>query len=263
MRSQAILLFALIAQSALTLVALAPVARAEPARTPAQALIKAYPDALDRFENGVLIWRDGARMPVSDGVANKSFDAMLDAPDLDDMFAVPYPKGDQSAPPSSDPGRVRNAAFFSKMYGDCGRGEVDAKLVSVPWVPAFGGGALRVTTVNGVDRKVAAISEELSRLPPDTVRTYLVPSAGAYVCRPIAGTGRASPHGYGIAIDIALRRSDYWRWGDRRSYRNRIPPEIVAIFERHGFIWGGKWQSFDTMHFEYRPELLGAPKAGN
>ena len=28
------------------------------------------------------------------------------------------------------------------------------------------------------------------------------------------------------------------------------------IFERHGFIWGGKWHHYDTMHFEYRPELL-------
>jgi len=31
----------------------------------------------------------------------------------------------------------------------------------------------------------------------------------------------------------------------------------VAVFERHGFIWGGKWFHYDTMHFEYRPELLG------
>jgi peptidoglycan L-alanyl-D-glutamate endopeptidase CwlK len=32
----------------------------------------------------------------------------------------------------------------------------------------------------------------------------------------------------------------------------------VTIFENHGFIWGGKWYHFDTMHFEYRPELLVA-----
>src|SRR3569623_1717748 len=34
------------------------------------------------------------------------------------------------------------------------------------------------------------------------------------------------------------------------------PARNVAIFERHGFIWGGRWSHFDTMHFEYRPELL-------
>jgi len=37
--------------------------------------------------------------------------------------------------------------------------------------------------------------------------------------------------------------------------------EIIDIFERRGFIWGGKWSHYDTMHFEYRPELLTAPPA--
>jgi len=27
-----------------------------------------------------------------------------------------------------------------------------------------------------------------------------------------------------------------------------MPQEIVDIFERHGFIWGGKWYHYDTMH---------------
>ncbi|MDP3291618.1 MAG: M15 family metallopeptidase, partial [Sulfuricurvum sp.] len=26
----------------------------------------------------------------------------------------------------------------------------------------------------------------------------------------------------------------------------------------HGFIWGGRWYHYDTMHFEYRPELLAS-----
>ena len=30
----------------------------------------------------------------------------------------------------------------------------------------------------------------------------------------------------------------------------------VDAFEAEGFIWGGRWYHFDTMHFEYRPELL-------
>ena len=68
-------------------------------------------------------------------------------------------------------------------------------------------------------------------------------------------------YGIGIAVDLAVRQSDYWRWykpgpDGRFRYRNRIPWKIVEIFEKHGFIWGGKWYHFDTMHFEYRPELL-------
>jgi len=76
----------------------------------------------------------------------------------------------------------------------------------------------------------------------------------------VADTGKMSMHSYGAAIDLNLAVSDYWFWQKHVSkiaYRNRMPAEIVEIFERHGFIWGGKWYHFDTMHFEYRPELLG------
>jgi hypothetical protein len=63
-----------------------------------------------------------------------------------------------------------------------------------------------------------------------------------------------------IAIDINAQWSDYWRWrrpvGGKSPHRNRIPGEIVEIFEKYGFIWGGKWYHCDTMHFEYGPELL-------
>ena len=38
-------------------------------------------------------------------------------------------------------------------------------------------------------------------------------------------------------------------------WKNRIPQEIVDAFEAEGFIWGGRWAHYDTMHFEYRPEL--------
>jgi hypothetical protein len=33
---------------------------------------------------------------------------------------------------------------------------------------------------------------------------------------------------------------------------------VVQIFEDNGFIWGGKWHHFDTVHFEFRPELVGS-----
>ncbi len=65
----------------------------------------------------------------------------------------------------------------------------------------------------------------------------------------------------GWVHDINVATSDYWLWkagaaGTPAGYRNRIPAKIVEIFEKHGFIGGGKWHHYDTMHFEYRPELL-------
>jgi hypothetical protein len=227
----------------------------------AQRLIKAYPQALERRDGNALVWRDGKRMTIDDGLGLKTPAARLDAPDLRDMLIDPYPLG--PAPPpavDSDPGRARNSAFFLAMYGDCLKGGVAANLVSVVWLPKKWGKTLRVTRINGVAARLAAVSAELDQLPA-RFDTYLFPPAGTYNCRPIAGTTRLSPHGLGIAIDIATKHTDYWRWSKpdsdgRYPYRNRIPPEIVSIFEKHGFIWGGKWYHYDTMHFEYRPELL-------
>lgn len=226
-----------------------------------QRLVAAYSDHLERVDNGWLVWRDGTRMAIDDGRA-KSPDERLADPDVDDMLAIRYPAGDlaEAQRPDSDPGRARPAAFFDKMYGNCARREVHKHLVTVDWLPRKAGHKLRVTRINGVADRLAVVSRELDSLPARFDR-YLVPAAGAYACRPIAGTNRPSPHGYGIAIDIAVGRSHYWRWAKPRAdgriaYRNALPMEIVRIFERHGFIWGGKWYHYDTMHFEYRPELL-------
>ena len=138
--------------------------------------------------------------------------------------------------------------------------ETARKLVDIVWLPKKSGRKLKVTSVNGVAERLAAVSRELDQLP-EAFAKFLQPTSGAYNCRKIAGADRASAHGYGIAIDINAGHGDYWRWSKSDPnghyvYRNRVPYEIVEIFERHGFIWGGKWYHFDTMHFEYRPELL-------
>ena len=87
--------------------------------------------------------------------------------------------------------------------------------------------------------------------------------------RSIAATELHSFHSYGAAIDLIPRtigrKQTYWLWTSKHRrdwfnvpYEERYhPPEkVIKIFENHGFIWGGKWQRFDTMHFEYRPEVL-------
>ena len=223
------------------------------------ALLRAYPDFLAGYDGANLIWRDGTRMPVSADTARRSGPDAIEHDSILDQIAATYPAFAPAAPPLDDPGRVRNRAFFDKMYGDCSRGEVAPKLVRVTWLPRSWGRDVSITSVNGVDRALAAISSELDDLPAAD-RKYLQPLGGTYNCRAVAGTDRRSMHGWGAAIDLNPAFSDYWRWSratsDLPPYRDRIPLEIVAIFERHGFIWGGRWSHFDTMHFEYRPELL-------
>ena len=228
------------------------------------ALLRAYPQFLERIEGNVLVWTDGTRMTIDDGKGVKSHEALLASPDIKDMFVQPYRSGPMAAPPqrNDDPGRARNAALFDRMYGDCTKGGVAHHLVDVVWLPQKWGRRIRVTRVNGVAEKLAAVSAELDQLPARFDR-FLFPSAGAYNCRVIAGTTRTSAHGHGIAIDIATGPAHYWQWagakaGGAITYRNAIPQEIVEVFERHGFIWGGKWYHYDTMHFEYRPEIIAA-----
>jgi hypothetical protein len=225
---------------------------------PADALVAAYPDHLTGHEGNELIWKDGTRTIISDGVEGKPFDVLLDTADTDDMFAIPYAPGPPAGAPSlnEDPGRVRNTDFFVKLYGDCRGGEVSKRMQDVRWVD---GSTVRVTNVNGVAERLQQVADELKKLP-DGFRKFLVPSAGAYNCRVIAGTSRMSMHAFAAAIDISTKFTDYWLWNDpvngRIPYKNKVPFEIVSIFEKHGFIWGGKWHHYDTMHFEYRPELF-------
>ncbi|MFN0217852.1 MAG: M15 family metallopeptidase [Hyphomicrobium sp.] len=226
-------------------------------------LTTAYPDDVAGVEGNEVIFKDGGRLPFDDGKGEKSFELWLTDPDIEDMFRFAYPAAAATAAPVTDPGRARNSLFFRKIYGDCHKGGVAKNLTAIGWLPGLSRQTIKVTTRNGVAGRFRDLTNELANLPK-RFQTVLMPSAGGYVCRDIAGTRMPSAHGYGIAVDIALKRSHYWRWGRRDDrtapvYRNAIPMEIVAIFERHGFIWGGRWKHYDTMHFEYRPELFSPP----
>jgi hypothetical protein len=186
---------------------------------------------------------------------------MLENASLKDQMSQEYGMGDdfENPPPENfEPGRIRNEEFFKKMYG-MSSGAVNGKLVNITWMPKTIGLNVIFTSVNDANVQLEAVSRELDNLP-DNLKKYLTRLGGTFYWRVIAGTNRLSMHSFGIAIDINTDYSNYWQWdGGKKGkieYRNRIPMEIVKIFEKYGFIWGGKWYHYDTMHFEYRPELL-------
>jgi D-alanyl-D-alanine carboxypeptidase len=227
------------------------------------SLVRSYPDFIASYDDKFLILKDGTKFQISDGKTNKTFEELLEKPDIDDMFYIPYPAGRTPQQPAknSDPGRVRFGPLFVAMYGDCKNDEVVKKLRTIDWLPKHGGGRVSISTSNGVDRGLQAVSKELDELPDDLMK-YLKPTSGTYNCRNIAGSDARSMHAYGAAIDINTKYSAYWRWSSKNGsdpkWQNQIPVEIVHVFEKHGFIWGGYWYHYDTMHFEYRPELLPA-----
>lgn len=229
-----------------------------------QRLLKAYPDHLKSATQNTLVWKDNTTMTYDDGIPKKEYDNLLASPDLEDqLMAYPYSAGRNYVnPPTTnlDPGRIRYEPFFHKMYGRSAK-EVKSHLVPIKWLRKSANKTLMITSVNNVNKKLQAVSDELDMLPAD-LKKYVTKPAGTFNWRPIKNTGKISPHSFGIAIDISTKYSDYWEWGKSKStnqtlvYKNQIPLEIVEIFEKHGFIWGGKWYHYDTMHFEYRPEML-------
>lgn len=121
--------------------------------------------------------------------------------------------------------------------------------------------------------ELASIEEELQYLSGGdaALREYIqsIRQIEGFSWRPIAGTASLSFHSYGAAIDFLLApeadKETYWRWAKERHAewyilpyeQRRMPPDsFVSAFEKRGFVWGGKWFYFDTMHFEYRPEIL-------
>ena len=119
----------------------------------------------------------------------------------------------------------------------------------------------RVEAVGSRDvRDALAARPELKR--------YLAPSAGVFNWRKVSGAKNMSVHSFGAAIDLNTKFADYWVWSGGKpgrvpTYANKYPLEIIEIFERHGFVWGGRWYHYDTMHFEYRPDLLAIAKAAS
>ncbi len=94
-------------------------------------------------------------------------------------------------------------------------------------------------------------------------------SIAGFNWRKIEDSSSRSYHSFGIAVDLLPKnlgkKQIYWNWtrvfnpkwyAVPYSQRWMIPPEVIKIFEKYGFVWGGKWIAFDNMHFEYRPEIL-------
>ena len=154
--------------------------------------------------------------------------------------------------PDEEPGRIRCYPLLKALYG------ADQRSVERGIVRTLFGGKTKVRLAAPAAEAFQRIDAAWKLRPADPeLNSYFSPIYG-YFWRAIAKTNRLSPHSFGIAVDLNPDKGPYWQWSKLRPHplQKTFPSAIVSLFEDNGFIWGGKWEHFDLMHFEYRPELI-------
>jgi hypothetical protein len=161
----------------------------------------------------------------------------------------------------------RSSGFFDALWGISNESDADSNQQIVRFlglkvtvhralVAPLGRVEARLTSLRATDPTLDAFIKGLSHLE-------------GYNWRDIAETRSRSNHSYGAAIDIIPKnfggQIPYWLWAPQEktgwyraawAHRWQPHPAMIEAFEAEGFIWGGKWLLFDTIHFEYRPEIL-------
>jgi len=225
-----------------------------------QCYTQGYGDLIASTNETSITLKDGSVLPYRTNSSKITWDEKINNADLEMQLSQSYDEGGIETPPPYlfDPGRLRYQPFFQTLYGKDQKA-IEKNLVTINWPTLKGSVKLPVNRVGGVDKKLLAIGQEIAKLSKKD--RIWAEGATTYCYRVIKDTNRLSMHSFGIAIDLAPNTTQYWK--DEApsetahiGYRNTMPMSIVRIFEKHGFIWGGRWYHYDTMHFEYRPELL-------
>lgn len=210
----------------------------------------------------------------------------INNPDVSSILEWEYPMGKVDLPFSvedGDPGRIRYEPLLMAIYGNS-ESQVKKNLVKIDFL----GQQVSINAQHGAAGALTAIAKDLQKIEGFQKRFWESREfSGTFNWRKVAGTNRLSVHSFGAAVDFTIKnggnKKTYWLWVakcivpgcekieenlsvlpvevenlDTFAIKNSglTADEVVAVFEKHGYIWGGKWHHFDTMHFEYRPEFL-------
>lgn len=159
-----------------------------------------------------------------------------------------------------------NFDFFYDIYG---KTRVD-RYTNLETINVFGR-YLPFNTKNQASYSLKKSAEEILTISKEDkeVKKWIDSLRAIYTYkeRNVSSEDRPSMHSFGIAIDFIPknnRKHIYWLWSAafidewwdiKDQDKVFIPPKIIEVFESNGFCWGGRWNRFDLMHFEFRPEI--------
>lgn len=233
--------------------------------------------------------KSGPRTALCDDGRKLYYYDRMDDMDVLSILSMPYTAGATSRPEKRrnwDPGRLRNEDLLKAVYG-ANEAEARSKLVKV----SFLNQSVMFSSQLGAAAALFRAGQQLEALAKTdkAAGQFLAPflsgkynlKGNTFFWRTVHGTSRLSAHSFGAAIDMLTNVGPmYWLWDEMKNHPDKakqgeqayrdtyfIPPgppifnqKVVDVMEANGFIWGGKWNHYDTMHFEYRPELLPASK---
>ena len=163
---------------------------------------------------------------------------------------------------------ISATSFFEAIYDTSTRKDVERHITKTMFL------GKQVSVHEEIVELLARVEEQIlaAAQTDDAVKAFMesISSIEGYSWRQIRDTNGISFHSMGLAIDILPRswqnKIIYWNWEKNKgnedwmliplSERWMPPKRVIDIFEKEGFIWGGKWTVWDNMHFEYRPELI-------
>lgn len=220
----------------------------------------------------VFFWADGRILPKDKAVLKNEFEPFFRYFYTKEFFEVResdqkyFESFFQKEPKSFLNPTQQNLFLLSEIYGEISKSAIEKKLKEIF---VFGQPVYVHKRVYNVFKEV--ILEMQSIKKAGRLKKFFENYANTYGFnwRQIEYNTALSNHALGIAVDImakyygALNAFWYWESTVNKKWfllklqdRWHPPAEIVKIFEKNGFIWGGYWTYWDTMHFEYKPELL-------
>ena len=246
-----------------------------------EALAKAYPDSivLNTGDEAVtvngkeFVWAEGRLLPPelaarwADYAPQPFYPYPRDVPDIASWSDDKVADAEARLAQRRNNAPRRSSGFFDALWGISSESEADDHQQSVRFL------GFKVTVHRALIGPLSRVEARLNagRTVDPTLDAFLngLAQLDGYNWRDIAETRSRSNHSYGAAIDIIPKafggRIPYWLWARqdkpgwyRAAWANRWQPHpaVIAAFEAEGFLWGGKWLLFDTIHFEYRPEIL-------
>lgn len=214
-------------------------------------------DVVFSLAGGPVHFQDGRMLSEENLAAARDFDPIF----------YPYPLQPLDAPPPAESQPTYSRDFLRHLFGATEE-EIREHGVSAEFLNRrVFVNKYCLEALKAVEADIRALAREDAAVAA-WVRDIKI--AYSFIDKEIAGTRGRSHHAWGMAIDLIPSsyrgKHVYWRWSrvfNRESWsgipveERWSPPEaVIQAFESHGFVWGGKWSRFDTIHFEYRPEIV-------